>query len=68
MSETGQRLHTIELSEPNARIGLAELRRVYAAPVRLALGAATREAIDAAEAVVATTVRNQRVVYGINTG
>ena len=42
MSETGQRLHTIELSEPNARIGLAELRRVYAAPVRLALGAAPR--------------------------
>jgi len=68
MSNTPRKSHTIELLEPGVRVGLAELRRVYAGPVRLELGAEVREGIDAAQATVEKIVRDQRVTYGINTG
>ena len=68
MSNSPRKSHTIELLEPGVRIGLAELRRVSAGPVRLELGTEVREGIDAAEATVEKIVRDQRVTYGINTG
>ena len=68
MSNSPRKSHTIELLEPGVRVGLAELRRVSAGPVRLELGTEVREGIDAAEATVEKIVRDQRVTYGINTG
>ncbi|MED5377058.1 MAG: aromatic amino acid lyase, partial [Acidobacteriota bacterium] len=68
MSNPTRKSHTIELLEPSVRLGLVELRRVYAEPVRLKLGTKVRVGIDAAEATVSKMVREQRVTYGINTG
>lgn len=58
----------IDLAEPSISIGLDQLRRVLLEPARVTIGAGTRTAIEAASATVAKVVREQRVVYGINTG
>ncbi len=60
--------YSIALANPADAVVLAGWRRVYEGPARLTLGAATRAAMEAAEATVAAVVREGRVVYGINTG
>jgi len=50
------------------RLTLAALRAIAAGPVRLALDAGARPAVDAAERAVARLVAEHRTVYGVNTG
>ena len=49
-------------------VALADLRRIAAAPVRLALPADARPAVEAAAATVAGIVDTGQAVYGVNTG
>jgi histidine ammonia-lyase len=49
-------------------VTLADLRRVYLAPVPLSLAAHAYDGIERARETVAAIVAENRVVYGINTG
>ena len=51
-----------------APLSLAELRAVWAAPVRVALGRDAMDRVSASAASVAAVVRGGSQVYGINTG
>ena len=50
------------------RVTLAELRRIHAAPLPLALDPAARVGMQASQATVQRIVDEDQVVYGINTG
>lgn len=50
------------------KVTLAELRRIYTAPVPLSLDPAAREGMKASQATVQRIVDEDQVVYGINTG
>jgi len=60
--------HTSPLLLQPGHVTLAGLRRIHAGPVRLALDAPARAAMQAAQAAVQRIVAADRVVYGINTG
>ncbi len=49
-------------------LALPDLRRLWAAPARLAVDAAARPAVDAAADTVARVIGSGRTVYGVNTG
>jgi histidine ammonia-lyase len=67
-TESGKmdRVTALDLS-PGA-LTLAELRRAWAHPTRVALEPAARARIDAAAKAIARVVAEGRVVYGVNTG
>ena len=50
------------------RLSLAELRRVFTAPVQIALDPSYRGQVDAAAQTVRDVIKRGAVVYGINTG
>ncbi|HVJ76152.1 MAG TPA: aromatic amino acid lyase, partial [Casimicrobiaceae bacterium] len=49
-------------------VSLATLRRLWAAPQRIAIDAGAKSGVDAAAATVARVVADHRTVYGVNTG
>ncbi len=51
-----------------ARLGLADLRRLWSAPMTLAVDIAAKPAVDAAALAVERIVASGRTVYGVNTG
>jgi len=57
---------TLELVPGQLR--LADLRRLWSAPMTLAVDAAARGAVDAAAQTVDRVVASGRTVYGVNTG
>ncbi|WP_225781965.1 histidine ammonia-lyase [Xenophilus sp. Marseille-Q4582] len=59
---------TTALTLTPGAVSLAALRRIHAGGVTLALHAATRAPMEAAQATVQHIVDNDEVVYGINTG
>ena len=56
------------LSVVPGSLDLAQLRRLWSAPVTLALDAAARPAVDAAAATVDRVIASGHTVYGVNTG
>ena len=50
------------------RLELAALRRLWSAPMALAVDAAARPAVDAAAQAVDRVIASGRTVYGVNTG
>ena len=50
------------------RLELADLRRLWSAPMALAVDAAARPAVDAAAQAVDRVIASGRTVYGVNTG
>ena len=57
-----------ELTLHPGRVTLAELRRIYAAPVPLRLDPVARAGMKTSQATVQRIVDEDEVVYGINTG
>jgi len=51
-----------------ARLELADLRRLWSAPMALAVDAAAKAAVDAAAQAVDRVIASGRTVYGVNTG
>jgi histidine ammonia-lyase len=51
-----------------ARLELADLRRLWSAPLALVLDPAARPAVDAAAATVDRVIASGQTVYGVNTG
>ena len=51
-----------------ARLELADLRRLWSAPMALAVDAAAKPAVDAAAQAVDRVIASGRTVYGVNTG
>ena len=50
------------------QLSLAQLRRVWEGPCRVALDSAARPHVDAAAAAIRDVIASNRVVYGVNTG
>lgn len=59
-------MNTISINDKD--LSLRELRLAWESPVRLTIGRASRERIDAAQAKVAAVVAGGDQVYGVNTG
>ena len=61
-------INTIHIDGPDTIVGLSELRLAYMSPTCITIGSSTRKAIEASQQVVEQVVRDERVIYGINTG
>jgi histidine ammonia-lyase len=59
-------MQSLDLVPP--RLDLAQLRRLWSAPLVLALDASARPAVDAAATTVDRVIASGHTVYGVNTG
>ncbi len=61
-------INTIHIDTPGTIVGLSELRLAYLGPTSITIGSSAKEAIEKSQQVVEQVVRDERVIYGINTG